>query len=128
MSLSIFDERLPVVETVQADDTWATDVTNLHTTGNLPERVDAIWVTTDSAAAIIVRLIYGWDGNNIVGSISVPAGAGRAAAAPIQLLTCLPENPHEGLLLLPGAILKLQLETALAAGKTMAFTLIGGQL
>lgn len=94
MSLATFDERVALVAPAQflaADGTtWKTVATGALS----GQRIDDVLISNGGIAAHVVefRITIGATSYQI-GSVSVPAGAGYAGAAPVQLgATCQPTN------------------------------------
>ena len=127
MGLSIFDETYPY--------NLAAEILPANTTTLVPiiggqqaaVRIDAILLASNAAAAHVVELLLtGGTVDGLVGSISIPAGSGYAAAPVVDLVPTIVPLSIGGLLLPANYGFGLRLAVTLGAGETITVTVIGG--
>lgn len=116
------------VTIVNADGTTAK---TLFSAGANGSRIDQIVCTSDDSASETIQLIIN-DGsnNNIVGEISIPAGAGtNGSTKGVKVInsTDLPWLPDSGSIFIKtGYSIKVKSKAAVTAAKTLTFVLFAG--
>ena len=127
MGLTLYDEKVPLIagRTITIADT--TVLKTVLTCGIFPARIDAIICCSDAAASHVIELgVYTGTLQLYLGSLSVPAGAGFAGAATVDLASLVASTPMAGLLLLPGYTLNVRLVVTLGAGELFSVAAFGG--
>lgn len=101
----------------------------LYTAGASGAVIDAIMVTTDDTAARDIQL---WAGGVLIGTVSVPIGAGSSGTVPAVDLLSLISMPgltaERVLILAAAATLQVKMVTAVTAAKTTYIYAMGGGL
>ena len=114
MSLQSFDGKYPLFLTKHF---LAADATNLVDMGYAPlphELVNAITLTNEDTIAHVVTLWMKLSAAYFrIGSVSVPAGAGLAGAATVDLIAALPLTANGGMLISYNNQFALSLEVAM---------------
>jgi hypothetical protein len=129
MGIQTFDEILPSllgVTFVNAD-----GVTIKVVAGNSLQRLrcDGLIATNTDTIAHVARLYLNLAAvNYLLGSVSIPAGAGTLGAPGIDLIAGALPAAVSTIVLGPGQFLTLSMEVAVVATFTVAVAALGGQL
>lgn len=127
MGLGIFDERVavnPAVSLTVADTTVPAYLTQ---GGGRATRIDAIMLTSDAAGPVEARIVLDNGTPRILGTKTVPAGAGMSGAVPaVDAFGVFPVGPG-GLVLAGGTTLKIGVVVTLGAGETLTALAFGGE-
>lgn len=124
MSLQVFDEHTPLFIPLNIDDGAATGLLTFAPITPGTFRLDSIWGTNSDAIDHVVE-ISATDGTSTVllGSANIPAGAGYAAAPPIDLLAVILGLSQLGIAVGAGSQLFVNVEIAVVP--TFVVTLLG---
>ena len=126
MGLSLFDEHAPVnpaTELTIADTTVPKYLTQGSGRGT---RIDDIVLTSDAAGPVDVQIVLDNGTARVLGTKSVPAGAGLSSAVPaVDALTVFPVSIG-ALVLAGGTTLKVGMAATLGAGETVSVLAFGG--
>jgi hypothetical protein len=119
--------RTPVVDGNDIQDSDSTNpVLLLQAPDPLGAVVTKLILTSTSVAAHVVTFTLANGAAGILGSISVPAGAGHGAVAAVEALSAL-ILPNGGELVLPsGESLSAYLEVALGTSEVLSVLVLGG--
>jgi hypothetical protein len=129
MGLSQFDETYPVNIT--------TAILAIHGTTPLPNnnsgvgacRIDQIWATNDDAIPHVVSVGYYQGGANfLMGSVSVPVGAGFAGTPGIELLSAILGAQNQGIVLQSADYCGVGVEVAMVGTSRITLVFLGGQV
>lgn len=127
MGLSLYDEQIIYTRGVQfllADGTTPKD---LAMAPQGWERIHEIWATNTDAIAHVVQVMYQSGAlNGLVGSVSVPAGAGVGGAASVALLATIFGTANEGLAFNPNTGVVAGLEVAMVGTAAVTLLAIAG--
>lgn len=125
--LSQFNETQPIINSttfVNADGTTAKSILIAQ---SAPWRLDSINVTSDDTAALVIRIFQRAGSTNfLLGSISLPAGAGTAGALPKEFFKDGMPDTEQGLAIMGSTSLQASMESAVTAAKTVTVTVFGG--
>ena len=90
-------------------------------------RIVAINVTSDDTAAQVIRIFTRLSSTNyLLGSLSIPAGAGTAGAAPKEFFGDIMPANENGLDMGNSNGLQASMEAAITSGKTVTVTVFYG--
>lgn len=132
LGLQIFDEKRPRNASLTIEDTDSGDWQQLMA----PDfgtwvRVDGITITSTDTVARVVSFslgqpVTGETSWGLIGSVSVPAGAGDGTVPPLDVLPLILPAGLSGIVLDGQYSLSVKMPTAPATGKTLTITLWGG--
>jgi hypothetical protein len=129
MSLSTYDERIPVVYGDYIDDADGTGTITLYECPeNRTTRIDAILASNDDIIPHVVNLLVGSNEQAVLASVSVPVGAGAVGAPPVDLLLGPNLTNAPGLLLVSQQQLSAAVEVAVGSGARVRLLILGGWL
>jgi hypothetical protein len=127
MGLSQYDERSPAWQQGSLTIASGTTVVDMFTPTGSAVRVDAVLVSSTSLTPQIVDLwLTRYDGNGLVGSVSIPAGAGFAGVPIVDLIASIAPAAIGALVLLTGVGLGVGVEVALTGSDTLGVQVLGG--
>jgi hypothetical protein len=126
---NIFSEIKPLQNFLQVVNANGTTVIQLTTVTDRSQRWDTILLTNTDTIAHVVRLyVHIATTQVLLGSVSVPAGAGTLGAAPVELLSALFPSAGQGCVLAQGNYLMLNVEVAVVATFSLYVAAFGGEL
>jgi hypothetical protein len=126
---NIFSELKPLQNFLQIINANGTTVIQLTTTTDRSQRWDTILLTNTDTIAHVVRLFTHIATTQVLlGSISVPAGAGTLGAPPVELLAALFASTGQGCVLNQGNYLMISVEVAVVATFSLFVAAFGGEL
>ena len=129
MGLSFFDEQRPVQQVNKIDAAVGTALVVAWNEEPFPSRVDWIIVANSDVIPHVVDVWYNKSSYGVlVGSVSVPAGAGYGGSPSIDLLAAMMAVPFTGLLFDNNGSLSYSVEVAVTAAFTVTLLTIGGDL
>jgi hypothetical protein len=128
MGLQQFDEVAAIVDvySISSGDTPGT-VTDIGQQREGAVRYDAITsVNTDSVSHNVSLYLWNVGVNHLLGTVTVPTGAGLGGVAPVDLLAALRPSDQKWLLVPPNWKLRFAFTTAVGAGATLELLAVGG--
>lgn len=129
MALSQLSETAPIVANVGIDNSNGTSDINLVGPPYGAWRVDSLLMQTDDTASRVVDVKIAHQGFvSIIGSATLPAGAGLGGSPSVDLLQALPTSAQSNIVLGAGDELIIAMETAITSGKSSTITVLGGTL
>ena len=127
MSIAQFDERVVNNSTRLVVPADGTALLPLVTVGVGDRRVDALLVSNRDTIAHVVNIVLTHVGVlTVLGSTSVPAGAGFAGAPSVDIMAASFPSTQVGMNLTGADLLGVQLAVAVAATFDVSVTAVGG--
>lgn len=129
MGLSTFEERVPFYQATaftSADTTVAKQAAKLTTS---PVRIDSILATNTDTIPHVIRLTLVVSSvNYLIGSVSVPAGAGTLGTPSVDALAGSLPVTQAGIVLDPLNSINAAMEVAVAATFAVTLVALGGSV
>ena len=127
MSLSIYDERRPLIATkaiIAADTTTFVIVVPVSEDAR---RIDALLITSFSASShILVLRVFDGATEIPIGTASIPANVGQGGTACLDALAVIIPATIGGLVIPPSMTLKVGVSVTLSGGDAIQATALGG--
>lgn len=128
MGRNIYDEgtyQISLAQIVNADGTTLKQLAS----SQFPDlRIDNILLTSSDTVTRVVDFWYNLSGvNYLIGSVSVPAGAGYAGVAAVDAMATLLLIGQIGLPMNSSAVLNWAVETTVTAAKVVQAVVLGGR-
>jgi len=124
-----FSETKPLQNFLQIVNANGTTVLQLTTQTDRSQRWDTILLTNTDTIAHVVRLFTHIATTQVLlGSVSVPAGAGTLGAAPVELLAAVFPATTQGCVLVQGNYLMISVEVAVVATFSVFVGAFGAEL
>jgi len=100
---------------------------NIFTAPGGPWRVNAINITSDDTATINLDIFVRSGATNyLLGSVTVPAGSGKAGVAPVEFFAAIMPTSEAGIDLTGAQGLQAACEATMTAAKTCTVQVYGG--
>jgi hypothetical protein len=129
MGLSQFDETIGTVKQYPLAPADGIVVQDLWDTAPYQSRIDVIVAGNSDVIPHVVRFYYSTGGTTtLLGSVSVPAGAGTLGTPTVDMLAAFPVGLQAGMLMPPGTILQVQNEVVAGAATAVDVTAFGALL
>jgi hypothetical protein len=129
MGLSTFDEKAAVIWNALVLPAAGTGAVTLIPAQVGDVRVDTILVSNrDGIAHVIIVQVAVGAVYTIIGTVSVPAGAGTAGTPSVDILAAVLPATQVGLVLPGGDILRISMAVAIVATFDVSVTAFGGEL
>jgi hypothetical protein len=126
VSLQTYDEHTALCQLVQIEDSDGTTPKYITQGPGTGCRVDALILTSSSAAGADVGFYLNNGSNVPIGTVAVPAGAGLSGAVPAVDAIPILAPVLAGLVLAPGTSLYVGVAVALGAGEVVSVSALGG--
>ena len=125
--LSAFSETQPIAQGTSFTSADTTVAKNILTAQSTFARVDEIVISSDDTAAVIIDVYLRTSATNtLLGSVTVPPGAGHAGAPPVAFFGALNIANLNGIALTQVQSLQAACEATMTAAKTCVVTVVGG--
>lgn len=128
LGLTTFQETQPIAQATSftsADTTVAKSILAQQTS---PFRIDDIVITSDDTVDRVVDIyLRTVSTNTLLGSVTVPAGAGHGGVVPAMFFYDNNITPFLGFNMNTNQTLQASIETTMTAAKTIVITPFGGQ-
>lgn len=129
MGFQTFDERIAGNWFVVFTDSTYPNPSGLNAISQFALRFDTIMATNDDVTDHVIGVAFDLGGGPVhLGQFNVPAGAGQPGLVSVDVLLALMPATTQGLVLQPGAILYFAQYDALASGKKINISAIGGYI
>jgi len=129
MGLQNFNELAPINQGITLNNGSGTGNVELTLQGMPVWRVDEIIVFSTDSAARVMRLLWHTASTALLlGSATIPAGAGTAGAASIDLIQAIAVFASRGIVLPAGDYLMVAMESAITSPLNIVVVAMGGTL
>jgi len=129
MGLQTFNELAPINQGITLNNASGTANVELTNQGMPVWRVDQIIVVSTDSASRVMRLLWHTASSALLlGSATIPAGAGTAAAPSIDLIQAIAVFAGRGIDLPAGDYLMVAMESAITSPLTIVVVAMGGTL
>jgi hypothetical protein len=127
MGLQTFDESFPVFANVTFTSVDTTVAKALFLASAPPARIDSIIATTDDTVAVVCDVFVRVGGvNYLLGSVTVPAGTGKAGTKGIDILQGALPATVLAIVVAGSNPIWIGLEATMTAAKTLWLSSVGG--
>lgn len=127
MPLTRYAESYPVYARIALTNALGTQAVQSTPSVEVPHRFDMVLAISTSVTDHDVRLeAYVAAVGYILGTVSVPAGAGYGVVPAVDLVAALIAAPNDGVVLPAGANLRGACAASLASGETLTLVCVGG--
>jgi hypothetical protein len=124
--LAQFNEIAPYGTNVVLSNASGTSEVTLVSSNVARLRIDAIVCTNTDTVAHVLDIKLQYVASHVIGSVTIPAGAGYGAVPSIEVVQALNLPNVPGFILPATCFINVQLEVTLTSGKVVELCAIGG--